>query len=153
MLARPICRDNSRRSSVATRIANDCSRCLARMRSSPSTGPGGVGKTRLAVDAVATRLSEFAQGAWLIELAPISDPRLVAGAVASTLEIPLSPDQPPQKALAARLRTQELLLLIDNCEHVVEAAARVIESIFSRTRRRFGCLRPRRSRSGSPAST
>ena len=95
------------------------------------TGPGGVGKTRLAVDAVATRLSEFAQGAWLIELAPISDPRLVAGAVASTLEIPLSPDQPPQKALAARLRTQELLLLIDNCEHVVEAAARVIESILS----------------------
>ena len=95
------------------------------------TGPGGVGKTRLAVDAVATRLSEFAQGAWLIELAPISDPRLVAGAVASTLEIPLSPDQPPQKALAARLRTQELLLLIDNCEHVIEAAARVIESILS----------------------
>jgi len=95
------------------------------------TGPGGVGKSCLAVDVVAEMLSDFAQGAWLVELAPISDPGLVAGAVANTLEIPLSPGHSPVKALVARLRTQELLLLIDNCEHVIEAAAHVVESILS----------------------
>jgi predicted ATPase/class 3 adenylate cyclase len=95
------------------------------------TGPGGVGKTRLALDAVAARRSGFAHGAWLIELAPISDPGLVAGVFASTLEIPLPPERPPLQALAARLRTQQLLLLVDNCEHVVDAAAQVVERILA----------------------
>jgi predicted ATPase/class 3 adenylate cyclase len=94
-------------------------------------GPGGVGKTRLALDVAGKRLSHFAQGVWLVELAPIADPERVPAAIASALEIRLAPDQPGDKALASALRMQEMLLVVDNCEHVVEAAARVVEAILA----------------------
>lgn len=95
------------------------------------TGAGGVGKTRLALDVAAQKLSDFAQGVWLMELAPINDPTLVPGVVASALEIQLSPNQAPLKILTNRLRTQELLLVLDNCEHLIDAAAHLAETVLA----------------------
>jgi predicted ATPase len=112
----------------------DRARLLALLKAHPLvtvTGPGGVGKTRIAVDVAAEQASAFAQGAWIIELAAIGDGASVPGAIASVLEIRLLPGQSNAESLASRLRTYDVLLVIDNCEHVVEAAAQVVESILA----------------------
>jgi predicted ATPase len=87
------------------------------------TGPGGSGKTRLA-DQVARRAAgRFADGAWLVELAPVQDPAQVAGAVAAALGVREQPGVPAAEAVGQALARQQLLLVLDNCEHVIEAAA------------------------------
>jgi non-specific serine/threonine protein kinase len=94
------------------------------------TGPGGCGKTRLAL-AAAGELSEgFEDGAWLVELAPLTDPALVKGAVASTLGVREQPGSTPTEALSGYLRTKKLLLVLDNCEHLVEACAVLAEVLL-----------------------
>ncbi len=86
-------------------------------------GPGGAGKTRLAL-AVAQNLVEgFEDGVWWVELAPVSDPELVPGAVASALGVPEAPDRPPTGSLVDGLKSRKVLLVLDNCEHLVEACA------------------------------
>ena len=94
------------------------------------TGSGGCGKTRLALE-TARQLVEFYQdGIWLIELASISDPRLVLSALTSTLGIPESRDAQPIRALTKYFRTKQILLILDNCEQIVIAAAQVVEEIL-----------------------
>ena len=86
------------------------------------TGPGGVGKSRLALQVAADLLDDFADGVWFVDLVPISDPPLVASTIAQTLGITPSAAQPPLESLKASLRDKQLLLVLDNFEQVVAAA-------------------------------
>jgi predicted ATPase/transcriptional regulator with XRE-family HTH domain len=86
------------------------------------TGPGGIGKTRLALQAAAGLLDRFGDGVYLVPLAPLRDPALVGAAIAQTLGLRDTGDRPPLTSLKAYLRSKQLLLLLDNFEHVVEAA-------------------------------
>ncbi len=86
-------------------------------------GPGGVGKTRLAAEVARRVAGGFADGVWLVELAGVQDPSLVAAAVASALGLHLPPRQPVTDSLITMLARQQLLLVLDNCEHLLPAAA------------------------------
>ena len=95
------------------------------------TGPGGVGKTRLA-DQVARQVAAgFADGAWLAELAAVRDPAQVAAVVAAALGIREQPGVPADQALARVLARQQLLLVLDNCEHVIRAAAQLCAGLLA----------------------
>lgn len=95
------------------------------------TGVGGVGKTRLAVD-VATHLAEaFPDGVWLFELAAVTDPLAVPDAVASALGITQQPGKSVTESVADALEGRIRLLVFDNCEHVLDAAADLIEAILA----------------------
>jgi predicted ATPase/DNA-binding CsgD family transcriptional regulator len=87
------------------------------------TGPGGSGKTRLAGAVAGAVAARFADGAWLAELAPVGDPARVAAAVAAALGVREQPGVPAGEAVARVLARRQLLLVLDNCEHVVGAAA------------------------------
>jgi predicted ATPase/DNA-binding CsgD family transcriptional regulator/transcriptional regulator with XRE-family HTH domain len=89
------------------------------------TGPGGAGKTRLAGEVARQVAGRFADGAWLAELAPVRDPVLVAGVVAAALGVREQPGLSAAGALARVLARQQLLLVLDNCEHVIGAAAQL----------------------------
>src|SRR5579872_3416765 len=93
-------------------------------------GSGGVGKTRLALQVGADLLDSYPDGVWLIELAPISDGSLIAPTVASVFQVREAPDQPIQEALVRALRPRHALLIFDNCEHLVEPAARLIDALL-----------------------
>ena len=88
------------------------------------TGPGGVGKTRLAGQVVRAVAGRFADGAWLAELAPARDGAQVPAVVAAALGVREQPGVPVAEVLARVLARQQLLLVLDNCEHVAAAAAR-----------------------------
>ena len=87
------------------------------------TGPGGSGKTRLAGEVARRVAARFADGAWLVELAPVADPGQVAEVVAASLAVREQPGLPIAGTLARVLARQQLLLVLDNCEHVIGAAA------------------------------
>jgi len=91
------------------------------------TGPGGTGKTRLALQVAGDLLDTFADGIFFVSLASVSDPDLVASTIASTLNVKESADQPLLDALRAFLHEKELLLVLDNFEHLLEAAPLVGE--------------------------
>lgn len=93
-------------------------------------GTGGAGKTRLAVEAAARLLSRFPDGVWFVELAPLSDPALVAHAVAATLRVQESPNRPLVETLLAYLAQKRLLIIFDNCEHVIAQARTVVGSLL-----------------------
>ena len=82
------------------------------------TGSGGCGKTRLALQVAADSLEQFADGAWLVELAPLADPAFVPHSVAAALDVPEQPTRPMTETLANYLRTKKMLLLLDGCEHL-----------------------------------
>ncbi|MEM9202165.1 MAG: adenylate/guanylate cyclase domain-containing protein [Actinomycetota bacterium] len=94
------------------------------------TGVGGVGKSRLAVRAGASLMEEFADGVWLVELAPIGDPASVADAVATTLRVTVQPGKSVTASIAESLAGRAILLILDNCEHVLDAAADLIEAVL-----------------------
>ena len=96
---------------------------LAEHRLVTVTGPGGSGKTRLAGEVARRVAARFADGAWLVELAPVADPGQVAAVVAAALGVREQPGLPAAEALARVLARQQLLLVLDNCEHVIAAAA------------------------------
>jgi transcriptional regulator with XRE-family HTH domain len=91
------------------------------------TGPGGTGKTRLGLQAAAELLDRFADGAFFVDLAPISDPELVATAIAETLGVIDAGNQPIRERLKSALRTKDILLLLDNFEQVLDAGPLVAE--------------------------
>jgi predicted ATPase/DNA-binding CsgD family transcriptional regulator/DNA-binding XRE family transcriptional regulator len=95
------------------------------------TGPGGAGKTRLAGQVAGSVAGRFADGAWLAELAPVRDPALVPAVVAATLGIREQPGVPAAGALARVLARQQLLLVLDNCEHVIGAAAELCAGLLA----------------------
>jgi predicted ATPase/DNA-binding SARP family transcriptional activator len=87
------------------------------------TGAGGSGKTRLALAVAGMVREQYSGGIWLVELAAVQDPRFVARAAAAILEVREEHDQPLERALAAALNDRPALLVLDNCEHQVEASA------------------------------
>jgi predicted ATPase/DNA-binding winged helix-turn-helix (wHTH) protein len=93
------------------------------------TGAGGVGKTRLALEAARQLLPRFPDGVWLVELGPLADPTLVPGAVAAAVEVPLSAGPVTADRVAAALRAKRALIVLDNCEHVIQAAASMGEAL------------------------
>ena len=113
------------------------------------TGAGGAGKTRLAVEFAAGMVERFADGVWLAELAGIADPGLVAGQVMEALGVRQAGDVPVMEALRYRLRSAELLLVLDNCEHLLDACASWRRRCCP-ARRGCGCWRPAASRWAFP---
>src|ERR1700675_4372518 len=94
------------------------------------TGAGGIGKTRLGFEAARCLLPRFADGVWAIELAPLFDPELVPVAVATALGLEMASGTASPVSVATVLRSKQLMLVLDNCEHVVDAAARMAESLL-----------------------
>ena len=90
------------------------------------TGPGGSGKTRLAIKAGEQAVGRYPGGVWLVELAPVPGPDLVTAVAASALGIREEPGRDLADSIAAHLRASEALLIIDNCEHLLDAAASLI---------------------------
>ena len=95
------------------------------------TGVGGVGKTRLALEVAAQKADEFPDGVWLFELAAVTDPAAVPDAVAAVLGITQQPGKTVRESVAAALEGRVRLLVFDNCEHVLDAAADLIEAILA----------------------
>jgi non-specific serine/threonine protein kinase len=93
-------------------------------------GPGGVGKTRLAAEVAAQVAERFTDGVWLVELAAVSDAGQVDALVATALGVPQKPGVAAVDSLAAALSSQQVLLVLDNCEHLAEAVARLCETIL-----------------------
>jgi hypothetical protein len=95
------------------------------------TGPGGVGKTRLSGEVARQVAGRFADGVWLVELAPVGDPALVPAAVAAALGVREQPGLPAAEVLAGVLARLQLLLVLDNCEHVIGAAAELCGGLLA----------------------
>jgi predicted ATPase/class 3 adenylate cyclase len=89
------------------------------------TGPGGTGKTRLALEVAAAAITAFQDGAWFVDLSPIMDPNLVLSLIAETLGVKEKPGLPLEDALEKSLRDRAMLLVLDNFEQVVEAGAAI----------------------------
>ena len=95
------------------------------------TGVGGVGKTRLALEVAARLVDEFPDGVWFFELAAVTDPAAIPDAVAAVLGITQQPGKTVTESVAAALEGRVRLLVIDNCEHVLDAAADLIQAILA----------------------
>ncbi len=93
-------------------------------------GPGGSGKTRLAMAAAKEAAEEPLDGAWWVWLAPLSDPTLVTRAVAEALGLPETPGRPPMEAILEYLGPKEGLLVLDNCEHLIDTCAGLVEQLL-----------------------
>ncbi|HYY19459.1 MAG TPA: NB-ARC domain-containing protein, partial [Streptosporangiaceae bacterium] len=94
------------------------------------TGPGGVGKTRLAGEVIRQVAGRFADGVWVAELAAVAEPSQVPATIATVLGLHQAAGVPIADALAARLARQQLLLILDNCEHVLDAVAEVCATVL-----------------------
>ncbi|HVD34439.1 MAG TPA: AAA family ATPase, partial [Rubrobacter sp.] len=105
-------------------------RGLASTRLLTLTGAGGSGKTRLALEAARNFVGAYPDGVWLVEMAPLSEGALVPKEVAQALGVPERPDQPLADTLAEVLRDRELLLVVDNCEHLLDATAHLVDSLL-----------------------
>ncbi|MDX6664360.1 MAG: hypothetical protein QOG68_566, partial [Solirubrobacteraceae bacterium] len=95
------------------------------------TGPGGCGKTRLALEAAAALAPDAPDGVWFAELAGLSDAVLVPHAVGATLGVESRSTRPSEEALAAHVAEQRMMVVLDNCEHVVGACAQLAERLLS----------------------
>jgi hypothetical protein len=105
-----------------TRELDHTAAALGEARLVTLTGPGGVGKTRLALQAAEQISPQFGDGAWLCELAPVRDPAVVDDAVAAVFSVTATASQSTRDALVEFSRSKQLLLVLDNCEHLLEAA-------------------------------
>jgi non-specific serine/threonine protein kinase len=94
------------------------------------TGPGGVGKTRLAIEVARSTEKRFADGAWLVELAPLADAQLVPQFVAAVLGVREHPGRPLSAVLADALQSRQVLIVLDNCEHIVAACADLAHTLL-----------------------
>ena len=94
------------------------------------TGPGGIGKTSLALKAARGILGEYADGGWLVELASLSDLALVSTAVAGALRVPTGLTSVTPETIARSIGGKKLLLVLDNCEHLIEAVATLAETLL-----------------------
>jgi predicted ATPase/class 3 adenylate cyclase len=95
-------------------------------------GAGGIGKTRLALEVAASLLNESTDGAWFVDLAPLTEPALVAGTILAALDAPQSDTTSPLEQLVAYLKPRSLLLILDNCEHLVGEVASIVHAILTR---------------------
>ena len=94
------------------------------------TGTGGIGKTRLGFEVGRHQLARFADGVWVVELAPLSGPDLVPVTVATALGLELASGTASPQSVANALRSKELMLLLDNCDHVIDVAARMADALM-----------------------
>ncbi len=108
----------------------EVSKLLTVSRMITLTGVGGTGKTRLALQSAADVSDQFDDGVWFVELAAIADPRLVDNAVATVLGVQEQPGQSLLETLGEVLRSKQALLILDNCEHVIEACALLVEAML-----------------------
>jgi len=93
-------------------------------------GPGGTGKTRLSIQAAGEQLDRYPDGVWLVELAPIRDPLLVPRTTAIAIGLREEPQRPVVDMLCDYLRDRQTLIILDNCEHLVDACARLADRIL-----------------------
>jgi predicted ATPase/DNA-binding winged helix-turn-helix (wHTH) protein len=115
--------------------ADAVSRIVARLqrhRLLSIVGPGGIGKTSVAIAVAEASVNTYEHGVWLVDLAPLADARLVPSAVAQVLGIDIRSDD-PVPGLVGALRDRRLVLVLDNCEHVIEAAATLAAAILRGT--------------------
>lgn len=102
---------------------------LARQRFITLVGPGGIGKTTVALRVAEQLIGRYRDGIRLLDLAPINDPSVITHHLATLLDLSLH-DAEPTSGLAACLRERQMLLVIDNCEHLIDAVALLSESIL-----------------------
>jgi predicted ATPase/DNA-binding CsgD family transcriptional regulator len=108
----------------------EVARLLGEYRLVTVAGPGGVGKTRLAAEVAARLAGRFADGVWLVELAAVSDAGQVAALVATALGVPQTAGTTATDSLVAALSSQQVLLVLDNCEHLAGAVAGLCETLL-----------------------
>src|SRR3954470_1986561 len=94
------------------------------------TGPGGCGKTRLALELAAEVVDGFPHGAWLVELSSVGEPELVDHVVAAALDVREEPGRPMAETLCEAVGSKHLLLVLDNCEHLVASCARLADALL-----------------------
>jgi predicted ATPase len=112
--------------------AAELTRLLDGCRLVTVTGPGGVGKTRLAAEVARRIADQFPDGAWFIELGAIAAAADVPAEVMSALDIPQDPGKPALEGIAEALASRRLLLVLDNCEHVLPAVAELCAILLDR---------------------
>ncbi len=93
-------------------------------------GMGGLGKTRLSLQAAAEQIHQFPDGVWFLDLAPISDPALIVSETAQVLGLREEPDRPMLQTLCSHLKGRRALLILDNCEHLIHASAQMAGAIL-----------------------
>jgi hypothetical protein len=108
----------------------DVRKALGTARLLTLQGAGGIGKTRLSLQVAADVLEDYPDGVWLVELAPLTDERLVPQAVASVLGVKEEAGRPVTEALVKHVSDRRLLLILDNCEHVVQACAVLVDQLL-----------------------
>jgi predicted ATPase len=108
----------------------DVERLLREHRLVTVTGLGGAGKTRLALEIARRQVDAWSGGVWLVDLTELADGGLVLGAIAAVLGVPSGPDDLLREELVAHARERELLLVLDNCEHVVAACAEAVHALL-----------------------
>src|ERR1700722_10351709 len=104
---------------------------LAETRLVTLTGAGGVGKTRLAVQVAGQLSGEFGDGVWYVDLAPIAAPELVAVTVARALGLPDQPGRPTMDTLLRFVCARQMLVVLDNCEHLLDPSAELVVALLS----------------------
>jgi non-specific serine/threonine protein kinase len=109
----------------------ELSRMLTSSRLLSLTGAGGVGKTRLGVQLARELIERFPDGVWLVDLAPLTLPDLLAQTIAMALGVRESRERSMRDALVDALRDQRLLLVLDTCEHLIEACAALVEQLLN----------------------
>jgi len=114
-----------------TRELSKIKQLLSNTRLVTLTGAGGSGKTRLAIHAATDLIDSFKDGVWWVELAPLTEPSLVPSAVAKALGISGRADHPLTETLKQYLRNKKLLLVLDNCEHLIDTCAHLAESLLT----------------------
>ena len=93
-------------------------------------GIGGIGKTRLALQVAAGAIDAYRDGVWFVELAPLTDPSLVPSAVAQVLGVSEAAGKPLLETLCRQVKGRQILLLLDNCEHLLDACARLADAML-----------------------
>jgi class 3 adenylate cyclase len=105
---------------------------LSRERLVTITGPGGVGKTRLALQTAAATLPDYPDGSWFVDLAPVGDAEYLASEIGAAMGLPESRTGTPEDGLVRALAHRDTLVVLDNCEHVVDAVARLADIVIRR---------------------
>jgi predicted ATPase/DNA-binding CsgD family transcriptional regulator len=113
------------------RDIDEVRRCLAATRAVTLCGTGGIGKTRLALQVISSLADQFPDGVWLIELGDLRQPGLVISRVASAIGIDEEAGRPLLETLTEALRPRRLLLMLDNCEHLIDACARLCQRLLA----------------------
>ncbi len=108
----------------------EAKRLLAEAHLLTITGPGGSGKTRLSLEIAASLLAEYPDGVWLVEFAPLADAARVPQVLATTLGVREEAGRPLLTTLVDHLRSKRVLLLFDNCEHLIDACARLADALL-----------------------